>query len=88
MNFEDIHEISKKKVAMMVDYHVFTAQIAGVVQHSLMLNEQLYLRNTSRYDLYKFRRYRKQGLEITVQQEEGKMGKLLVPFSTLDWKCQ
>lgn len=40
MNFEDIHKIPKKKVAM-VDCNVFTAQIAGVVQCSIMLNEQL-----------------------------------------------
>lgn len=40
MNFEDIHELLRKKVAMVV-YNVFTAQIAGIVQYSLMLNEQL-----------------------------------------------
>lgn len=77
---------------MMADYNVFIAQISGVVvQFSFMLKEQLwwkYLRNTSRYDLYQFRRYYKKGFKITVQWEEGKMEKLLVPFSSLDWKCQ
>lgn len=77
---------------MMADYNVFIAQISGVVvQFSFMLKEQLwwkYLRNTSRYDLYQFRRYYKKGFKITVQWEEGEMEKLLVPFSSLDWKCQ
>lgn len=55
---------------MMADYNVFIAQISGVVQCSFMLKEQVwwkYLRNTSRYDLYQFRRYCKKGFKITVQ---------------------